>query len=84
MRHIELSEICNALEKRMHYGEAGIDPADALEALFYGWRKHIARTRKRSMESTIKLWDRGWLSLYDAADFCNYCIKGWRPSFVTI
>lgn len=83
MRQIELSEICNALEKRMHYGEAGIDPADALEALFYGWRKHIARTHGRSMQSTCKLWDRGWLSTTDAADFCNYCIRGWKPPFLS-
>ena len=84
MRHIELSEICNALEERMHYAEAGIDPADAFETLFSGWRKYLKRNKKRKMASTFKLWERGWLSQDDAASLCDYCITGWKPMFMHI
>lgn len=78
MKHIELSTICNALEAQVHYGEAGIDPAEAFETLFQCWRKKLAR-QGRTIESTSRLWDRGWLTVRDAESLCDYCISGWQP-----
>jgi len=82
MEHVELSTICNALEERMHYGEAGIAPAEALEVLFFGWKKQQARLYKRSTPVFDTMWRRGWLQGHEARSFCEYCITGWRPKFL--
>jgi hypothetical protein len=82
MKHIELSEICNALEKQVHYGEAGIDPAEAMETLFFGWAKQQQRLYKRAVRTFYAKWDQGWLQDHEARSFCDYCIRGWCPEFL--
>ena len=61
--------------------EAGVDPAEAFEALYYGWKHAEQRRSGRKVTYFDLMWRRGWLTESDALRLCDYCITGWKPAF---
>ena len=79
--HVELASISRLLEQEIHYAEAGVDPAEAFEALYYGWKHAEQRRSGRKVTYFDLMWRRGWLTESDALRLCDYCITGWKPAF---
>ena len=79
--HVELASISRLLEQKIHYAEAGVDPAEAFEALYYGWKHAEQRRTGRKVTYFDLMWRRGWLTESDALRLCDYCITGWKTAF---
>lgn len=76
-KKIYIHEIQRALQQRMRYPRN--KQLMAFDTLFYGWAKRNDRLGIRLYNATTSMVLKGWMSIANAQDFCNYCITNWNP-----
>ncbi len=72
---IYFSQIREALSERkqIEYTIAEV------KVLFDTWIYLCARHNIHHRNFGRLAWQRHWLAVKDANEFCNYCVKDWRP-----